>query len=386
RDPNREKRHEGPSSAEGEAAQPLTEGELPKASQLRSSFERDRLRMPRSLDVEILREPPPAAPALGRLAALGGLTIAAFAGAAIALLVMAKLPSEWSKMFGINTDKTELGSKTESGSKFAAHTLQPPQTRVAPASPPLASSEPRAVDQYPARAASARGTGEGTPSIRGVTDKEIRFGISAPFTGSAKELGSQMKLGIETAFNLINDAGGIHGRQLKLVAADDGYQLWRTAGTMKQLYETEQVFGFIGNVGTPTAVVGLPYALERKMLFFGAFTGAGLLRRDPPDRYVFNYRASYAEETDAVVRYLVKVRGLRPDQIAVFAQQDAYGDSGFAGVAKAMRALRGGDERAILRLGYTRNTVDVDDAVARLRGHKPPIKAVVMVPTYRAAA
>ena len=54
--------------------------------------------------------------------------------------------------------------------------------------------------------------------------------------------------------------------------------------------------------------------------------------------YVFNYRASYAEETDAVVRYLVKIRGVRPEQIAVFAQQDAYGDSGFAGVAKAMRA------------------------------------------------
>src|SRR5262245_32133869 len=386
RDPNHEKRHESPSNSEGEAAQPLTEDELPKASQLRSSFERDRLRMPRSLDPEPLREPPPAPAALGRLAALGGLTIAALAGAAIALLVMAKLPSEWSKMLGINTDKTELGSKTEFSSRFAADTLKAPETQSTPAGPPLASAEPRAVDQYPARAASARGAGEGNPSIRGVTDKEIRFGISAPFTGAAKELGSQMKLGIETAFNLINDAGGIHGRQLKLVAADDGYEPTRTAETMKQLYETEQVFGFIGNVGTPTAVVGLPYALERKMLFFGAFTGAGLLRRDPPDRYVFNYRASYAEETDAVVRYLVKVRGLRPDQIAVFAQQDAYGDSGFAGVAKAMRALRGGDERAILRLGYTRNTVDVDDAVARLRAHKIPIKAVVMVPTYRAAA
>jgi branched-chain amino acid transport system substrate-binding protein len=231
-----------------------------------------------------------------------------------------------------------------------------------------------------------RGAIERAPTVRGVTDNEIRLGISAPFTGSAKELGNQMKLGIQTAFNLINDSGGIDGRQLRLVAADDGYEPTRTAETMQELYEKEQVFGFIGNVGTPTAVVGLPYALERKMLFFGAFTGAGLLRRDPPDRYVFNYRASYAEETDAVVRYLVKVRRLRPEQIAVFAQQDAYGDSGFAGVAKAMRALRGGNEGAILRLDYKRNTVDVDDAVARLRAHKPPIKAVVMVPTYRAAA
>jgi ABC-type branched-subunit amino acid transport system substrate-binding protein len=226
-----------------------------------------------------------------------------------------------------------------------------------------------------------------------VTDTEIRFGIAAPFSGSARELGRQMKLGIDTAFNAVNAAGGVHGRQLKLIAADDGYEPTRTIPAMKQLLEKDQVFGIIGNVGTPTATVAMPFALEQRMLFFGAFTGAGILRRDPPDRYVFNYRASYAEETDAVVRYLVKVRRIRPEQIAVFAQQDSYGDAGFAGVARAVRALRGGiggpagaGDAAILRLNYKRNTVDVDEAVAALRLSKTPIKAVIMVPTYRAAA
>ena len=161
----------------------------------------------------------------------------------------------------------------------------------------------------------------GSP-VRGVTDQEIRFGMAAPFSGSAKELGRQMKLGIDTAFNRVNDAGGVEGRMLKLIAADDGYEPTRTADAMKQLYEKDQVFGIIGNVGTPTAVVAAPFALERRMLFFGAFTGANVLRNDPPDRYVFNYRASYAEETDAVVRYLVKLRRIPPRQIAVFAQQD----------------------------------------------------------------
>ena len=51
--------------------------------------------------------------------------------------------------------------------------------------------------------------------------------------------------------------------------------------------------------------------LERRVLFFGGFTGANVLRHDPPDRYVFNYRASYAEETAAVVNYLVKTAGAR---------------------------------------------------------------------------
>ena len=230
---------------------------------------------------------------------------------------------------------------------------------------------------------------ESRSTFRGVTDSEIRFGISAALSGPTKELGQNMNRGIVAAFNVANANGGVHGRQLRLIAADDGYEPARAAETMKQLYEKDQVFGVVGNVGTPTAVVALPYALERKMLFFGAFTGAGLLRSDPPDRYVFNYRASYAEETAATVHYLVKVRRLKTNEIAVFAQQDPYGDSGFAGVAKAIRSL-GGNDNTILRLNYQRNTVDVDEAVAQLQAHNSksriPIKAVIMVPAYRAAA
>jgi branched-chain amino acid transport system substrate-binding protein len=247
---------------------------------------------------------------------------------------------------------------------------------IAPAAAATAPSAPATLPSAPATAAS---------QTHGVTEREIRFGIAAPFSGPAKELGRQMKLGIDTAFSRINDAGGVEGRMLRLVAADDGYEPTRTPEAMKQLYDKDQVFGFIGNVGTPTATVAVPYALERRALFFGAFTGSNVLRNDPPDRYVFNYRASYAEETAAVVHYLIKLRRLQPKQIAVFAQQDSYGDAGFAGVAKAFRALGVGDS-AIVRLNYKRNTVDVDEAVNHLKSLKSPIKAVVMVSTYRAAA
>ena len=254
----------------------------------------------------------------------------------------------------------------------------PPAPAAAAAAPPatVAAVTPSAAPAAPLASAS---------NVRGVTDREIRFGIVAPFSGSARELGRQMKLGIDTAFNRINDAGGVDGRMLRLVAADDGYEPSRTLDAMKQLYDKDQVFGYIGNVGTPTAQVAIPYALEHRTLFFGAFTGANLLRNDPPDRYVFNYRASYAEETDAVVRYLLRIRRLQPKQIAVFAQQDAYGDAGYAGVSRAFRTL-GLNDGAILRLGYKRNTLDVDDAVNQLRAQKLAIRAVVMVATYRAAA
>src|SRR5215468_2320688 len=340
RDRNQEKRHEFPSVAEGESPEHNEQiGDQARARRpLDGNFRGEAgLRLPRSLDPEFVREPRRAPRATGRLAALVGLIIAASVGAAIALFATGKLPSELNKMLGLSADNTTIASKPAVDTKITRE-----QPGLATAQPAIASTE-RPNSEDLARVAPVRGATERTPTIRGVTDNEIRLGISAAFTGSAKELGIQMKLGIQTAFNLINDAGGIHSRQLKLVAADDGYEPMRAAETMKELYEKEQVFGF-------------------------------------------NYRASYAEETDAVVRYLVKMRGVRPEQIAVFAQQDAYGDSGFAGVAKAMRALRGGNEGTILRLDYKRNTLDVDDAVARLRAHKIPIKAVVMVGAYRSCA
>src|SRR5208282_6368698 len=99
---------------------------------------------------------------------------------------------------------------------------------------------------------------------------------------------------------------------------------------------------------------------------------------------VFNYRASYLEETAAIVRYLVEVRRLRPDQIAVFAQSDSYGDAGYQGVLRKLRQLRR-EPAAMLKVTYERNTTDVANAVARVLERKG-LKAVVMVSTYRAAA
>ncbi|CAL79809.1 putative branched-chain amino acid ABC transporter (substrate-binding protein) [Bradyrhizobium sp. ORS 278] len=224
------------------------------------------------------------------------------------------------------------------------------------------------------------------PAVQGVTDTEIRFGMAAPFSGPAREMGRQLKLGIELAFAQVNEDGGVHGRQLKLTTADDAYEPTRTLNAMKDLYEQQKVFGFVENYGSPTALISVPYALERHALYFGAFTGAPSLRRDPPDRYVFNYRAGYAEEADAIVRYLVKNRRLRPQDIGVLTQQDAYGDAGWDGVVKAMRGLRGGNAGEIFRMSYNRNTVNVDEAIAQLKRQRPVIKAVVLVATFRAAA
>jgi branched-chain amino acid transport system substrate-binding protein len=257
-------------------------------------------------------------------------------------------------------------SLTSSTPAPAASAIAVAPAFAAPPPPPVSAANPVS----PARVAS---------------DGEIRFGITGAFTGPVRERGRQMKLGIDTAFNRVNDSGGIGGKMLRVIAGDDGNEPARTLPTIRQLHEKEQIVGLIGSIGTATAAAAVPYAQERRLLFFGAYTGGMVVRRDPPDRYVFNFRPSYAEEADAAVRYLVKIRRIPPRQIAVFAQQDDLGDAGFIGVAKAYRAL-GLNDRDILRLNYPRNTIEVDEAVNLLRLQKIPVKAVIMSASYRAAA
>ena len=97
-------------------------------------------RMPRSLDPQFLRDPPRAPRALGRLAAAGGLIIAASVGAAIALFATGKLPSESNKLLGLSTDKTAVVSRP------AGDTLKMSEQAAVPATQP-APTDPRAISE-----------------------------------------------------------------------------------------------------------------------------------------------------------------------------------------------------------------------------------------------
>ena len=139
----------------------------------------DQARAHRPLDTASLREtePPPAPRALGRLAVLAGLAIAALIGAALALFITGKFPSEFNEMPGLSADKTAVVSSP------ASETLKTPEQLSSPAArPPSASTDPRPIGEDTARAASVRDASERAPTFRGVTDKEIKFGISAPAT------------------------------------------------------------------------------------------------------------------------------------------------------------------------------------------------------------
>jgi ABC-type branched-subunit amino acid transport system substrate-binding protein len=193
------------------------------------------------------------------------------------------------------------------------------------------------------------------------TERRIVLGQSAAFSGPAAQLGIQMNRGARMYFDGVNAAGGIHGAQIELRTLDDQYD----------------VFALFGYVGTPTSLAALPLVNQNKVPFFGPFTGAEALR-DPFSRYVFHVRASYYDETAAIVKQLLTL-GLK--KVAVFRQNDSYGQAGLDGVVRALKAQ--GLEPVAVGL-VERNTVAVSGAVQAIMATKPD--AIVQISAYKSCA
>ncbi len=218
-----------------------------------------------------------------------------------------------------------------------------------------------------------------------VSGETIPVGMSAALTGPASALGNGVKVGIESYFASVNAAGGVQGKTLVLEAMDDSYEPAKAAPNMATLIDDKKVIAVIGNVGTPTAIVTVPIANEKQTLLYGAYTGAGVLRKTPPDRYIINYRASYAEETAAMVDGLMAA-GIKPEEIAFFTQNDGYGDAGYSGAVAALKAKGFSDTDSLAHGRYARNTTNVEGALGTILDADVEPKAVIMVGAYAPCA
>jgi ABC-type branched-subunit amino acid transport system substrate-binding protein len=212
----------------------------------------------------------------------------------------------------------------------------------------------------------------------GVSADTIVFGQATALEGPASALGQGMKIGLEAAFAEVNRAGGVKGRKIELKSMDDGYEPTKSIEAVKKLLEEDKVFAIAGPVGTPTSAATQPIATAAGAPFIGAFTGAEFLR-EPHKPLVMNIRASYFQETEAMVEHLTKDLGA--SRIAIMYQDDAFGQAGLAGVKKAL-------EKRQMELAaegtFERNTVAVKAALLAIRKAEP--HAVIMISPYKPAA
>jgi ABC-type branched-subunit amino acid transport system substrate-binding protein len=208
----------------------------------------------------------------------------------------------------------------------------------------------------------------------GVTADTIWFGQAAALAGPSAALGQGMRHGILAAFEQVNAAGGIHGRKLKLVSRDDGYDPDRSLYQTKRLLEQDKVFALIGAVGTPSTISTISVSGPRNVPLIGPFSGAEFLRSSDV-RNVINIRASYAAEAEVWIHHLTE--DLQYKRIAIFYQDDSFGRDVLRGVKRAL------DKRGLELAAegtFERNTRAVSSALRTIERAEP--EAVIMVGTY----
>jgi len=196
--------------------------------------------------------------------------------------------------------------------------------------------------------------------------------------GPTADLGNEMRRGILAAFEEVNRAGGVGGRRLELRSYDDRYEPELAIANTRRLIEDDGVFALIGGVGTTTSAASEPLARAAGVPFIAPFSGAEFLR-DPALGHVVNVRASYYEETEAMVERLTSDLGI--SRIGVLYQDDSYGRNGLAGVRRAL------DRRGLELAGtgtYMRNTTAVKTALLGLGRGNPD--AIVIIGAYMPSA
>ena len=218
-----------------------------------------------------------------------------------------------------------------------------------------------------------------TPENRnGITRDEILIGSSLALGGHAGYLGTQMLQGARSYIRHINDLGGIHNRKIRLIALDDGYDPTQCLYNTQQLILEKKVFALFCYVGTPTTVRIIPLINEAQIPLVGMFTGANRLRQ-PVNRYLINIRASYYQETQSAVDFIVQKKQL--NQVAVFYQYDEYGFDGLRGTEIALKKH---GLIPVAKGSYVRGTLDIEAGLEKIIASNA--QAVVMIGTYDSCA
>ena len=167
---------------------------------------------------------------------------------------------------------------------------------------------------------------------QGGTSTTILLGQSAPLSGSNKSLGDDIRNGALAYFKKVNDAGGVNGRRLELVTLDDANDTKRAGENTRKLLEENNVLALFGYASATLSRPALPFVEKHKAPFLAPFTGADPMRAF--NRYVYNMRASYADELEKIVDHYARY-GIK--RFSIVHYDDAVGKENYTAVDRALK-------------------------------------------------
>lgn len=206
--------------------------------------------------------------------------------------------------------------------------------------------------------AAACAAGAQTP---GVSSREIVVGSIQDLSGPIALLGAPVRDGMLMRFEDANAAGGVHGRKLRLVVEDAGYDPKKAVLAARKLIQRDHVFAFLANLGTPVVMATMPLVVDagRPHLFpFSAHESTYA----PLHPLKFQMFAPYQDYMDAATRHMVQTQGYQ--RTCLLYQDDDYGLEVMKGVESALAKLK---QPLVAKTSYKRGATDLSSQIARLR-------------------
>lgn len=200
----------------------------------------------------------------------------------------------------------------------------------------------------------------GGPDV-GVTSDEILIGTWAPLTGPASNLSTIAKA-MNAYFSYVNEEeGGVHGRQLRLLIKDDGYDPSRTPAVVEELVDGERVFAILGGNGTANCLAVKDYLAMKLIPWVNPGSGARIWT-SPVNAYVFSTFPSYVTAGRALAKYVTEE--LEAEKYGIFYQDDSFGREGGEGVRLG---LRNSEQEILVEETYTVGQEDLSETAQRFK-------------------
>ncbi len=196
---------------------------------------------------------------------------------------------------------------------------------------------------------------------QGVSKNEILIGtiqdLSGPLAGYGKQARNGMLLRIAEA----NEQGGIHGRKLRLIAEDDGYDPKKAVLAAQKLVNQDKIFIMAGHLGTAQNMAAMPVQFEKGVINFFPITAAREMY-EPLNRLKYSFAATYYDQMRSLVPQLVKEKNAR--KVCTLYQDDDFGVEVLKGGTDGLKTL---NMEFTEKTSYKRGATDFSSQVARMK-------------------
>jgi branched-chain amino acid transport system substrate-binding protein len=216
----------------------------------------------------------------------------------------------------------------------------------------------------------------------GVTANEIKIGQTMPYSGPASAYGTIGKAEL-AYFKMVNEQGGINGRQINLISLDDGYAPPKTVEQVRRLVEQENVAFLFNTLGTPSNTAIEKYLNDRKVPQL--FVASGASKWGDPQHFpwTIGWQPDYRTEARIYAKYILKNK---PEaKIAVLYQNDDFGKDYLIGLKEGLGAEKA-KTMVVQEASYEVSDTTVDSQVVSLQGSGADTLLVGATPKFAAQA